>query len=441
MKFLASRQKTDDLLQEWAGQKRLVMASHFFWSQGTKEQRSQTGLFQTLLSQILVQCPQLMSFLPEERRRGSSAPFKNPWSLSDLFECFSALSSAPLPSTRICIFVDGLDEYDGNHRELTEILKVLARSTDIKICASSRPWVEFISAFGDLDCKIAVQDLTAHDILTFVSDNLSSHEGFKDLSAQHGTEARELVQDIAHKAQGVFLWVYLVVRSLIRGMGNKDTLQDLRRRLNELPDDLERYFHLMMGSIEGIYRQKTANIFQVLLQAGTTVPVLAFHFLEEEAANPDYALGAVCVDGADHLEALKKHQLIAQCRDLVHITPWSDGASAPFRYAAGFLHRTVADYFKTPGPEALLSERSGRDFDPRVSLCRSFVASLKHIFASGGVRKHNLDFVVEDLTAGVLRFALEIELVSRRAEKCLLDSLDAAIPELFGERRIMIEDC
>ncbi len=78
MKFLASRQKTDDLLQECAGQKRLVMASHFFWSQGTKEQRSQTGLFQTLLSQILVQCPRLMSFLPEERRRASSAPFKNP---------------------------------------------------------------------------------------------------------------------------------------------------------------------------------------------------------------------------------------------------------------------------------------------------------------------------------------------------------------------------
>ncbi len=153
-------------------------------------------------------------------------------------------------------------------------------------------------------------------------------------------------------------------------------MQDLRRRLNELPDDLERYFHLMMGSMEGIYRRKTAKIFQVLLQAGTTVPVLAFHFLEEEAANPDYALGAVCVDGADDLEDLKKHQLIAQCRDLVHITPWSDGASAPFRYAAGFLHRTVADYFKTPGPEALLSERSGRDFDPRVSLCRSFVASL-----------------------------------------------------------------
>ncbi len=98
-----------------------------------------------------------------------------------------------------------MDEYDGNHRELTEILKVLARSADIKICASSRPWVEFISAFGDVDWKIAVQDLTAHDILTFVSDNLSSHEGFKDLSAQHGTEAKELVQDVAHKAQGVFL--------------------------------------------------------------------------------------------------------------------------------------------------------------------------------------------------------------------------------------------
>jgi hypothetical protein len=429
MKFLLSRQKTDSLLHDWAGQKQLVTASHFFWSQGTKEQRSQTGLFQTLLSQILVQCPELISLLPEPRQRGL-VPSHAPWSLSELFGCFSAMSSASLPNTRICLFVDGLDEYDGDHPQLADILQVLAKSTNIKICASSRPWVEFITAFGDLEWKLAVQDLTGHDILTYVSDNLKSHKSFKELASQPGAEAEELIRDITDRAQGVFLWVYLVVRSLIRGMGNKDTLQDLQMRLNELPDDLERYFTLMMDSIEGLYRQRTAKIFRVLLQAEMVLPVLTFHFLDEEAINPDYALGEVLVDVSKNPERLKRHQLIAQCRDLVHITRLTPEAPIPFKYGVGFLHRTVADYFRTSGPEALLIKRSGQGFDPRLSLCRAFLAQFK-VMVTGNAQipsdaSRNL---LMGFAAGIVHFALQIELVSRRSEKKILDSLDAAILE------------
>ncbi|KAK3293183.1 uncharacterized protein B0H64DRAFT_476757 [Chaetomium fimeti] len=430
MKFLLSRQRTDSLLRDWAGQKQLIMASHFFWSQGTKEQRSQTGLFQTLLSQILVQCPQLISFLPKRRQHTLLATHA-PWSLPELLECFSALSSASLPNTRICLFVDGLDEYDGDHRELIGILQVLAKSTNIKICASSRPWVEFISAFGDLQWKLAVQDLTGHDILTYVSDNLKSHKGFKELSSQAGNGAEKLIRDITNKAQGVFLWVYLVVRSLIRGMGNKDTLQDLQVRLNELPDDLERYFTLMMDSIEGLYRQRTAKVFRVLLQTETTVPVLTFHFLDEEAVNPDYALGDVVVDVSKNPEDLKQHQLIAQCRDLVHITRLTLNTPIPFKYGVGFLHRTVADYFKTPGLEALLIERSGQDFDPRLSLCRSLLAQFKTIVTGNiAIRSDVAHALLREFTAGIIHFTVEIEYVNRRSEKRILDSLDATIVSL-----------
>ncbi len=427
MKFLLSHQKTKDLLCDWAGQKQLVTASHFFWSQGTKEQRSQTGLFQTLLSQILAQCPRLISFLSKLRRE-SSLPPKTPWSLSELFECFSALSSAPLPNIRICLFVDGLDEYDGDHRELTGILQTLSHSTGIKICASSRPWVEFISAFGDVNWKLAVHDLTREDILTYVSDNLNSHERFEDLSLQHGTQTEELMQEIISKAQGVFLWVYLVVRSLLRGLGNKDVLQDLRMRLDEFPEDLERYFGLMMDSIEAIYRQRTAKVFRVLLQAESEVPVITFHFMDEEEINPDYALGVVRLDVANSPEELKSHQLTAQCRDLIHITKYRYQDDPLCNYGVGFLHRTVADYFKTSTLDAMLRERSGRDFDPRLSLCRSSLAQFKSITAAVDMPNPlHSDY----LALRIVHLALQTELVSNRAEKKILDSLHTASREFF----------
>jgi hypothetical protein len=439
MKFLLSHQKTDELLRGWAGQKQLVMASHFFWSQGTMEQRSLAGLFQTLLSQILVQCPQLISVLPKQRQD----PFvmhQTPWSLPELSGCFSALCSASLINTRICLFVDGLDEYDGDHRELTEVFHALTQSKDVKICASSRPWVEFISAFGEFNWKLAVHKLTSHDILTYVSDNLKSHKSFKDLSLEHGAKAEELVMEITKKAQGVFLWVYFVVRSLVRGMGNKDTLQDLRMRLNELPGDLERYFSLMMGSIERIYYRRTAKVLRVLLHAETTVPVLTFYFLDEEEVNPDYAFSAVCIDHAKQPEELKRHQLIAQCRDLVHITSTLVGGPASFRHGVGFLHRTVADYLKTAGPEALLSERLGQHFDPRLSLCRSFLAQFK-IILTGLDKRQGAHLLLQQLAAGIVHFAREMELVNRRSEKQIFDNLDAAVPKSLWASITGVRDC
>lgn len=40
---------------------------------------------------------------------------------------------------RFCFFIDGLDEYDGDHEDVIQLLHDLARGKNVKICASSRP--------------------------------------------------------------------------------------------------------------------------------------------------------------------------------------------------------------------------------------------------------------------------------------------------------------
>lgn len=53
MKYLISHPDTDGNLQSWANGARLVTASYFFWNAGTDMEKSQEGLLQSLLHEVL----------------------------------------------------------------------------------------------------------------------------------------------------------------------------------------------------------------------------------------------------------------------------------------------------------------------------------------------------------------------------------------------------
>ena len=58
---------------------------------------------------------------------------------------------------------------------------------------------------------------------------------------------------IVDKAEGVFLWVYQVVRSSLEGLRNEDGIKDLRRRLDLMPADFEKYFTHIFSTLEPFY--------------------------------------------------------------------------------------------------------------------------------------------------------------------------------------------
>jgi len=66
---------------------------------------------------------------------------------------------------------------------------------------------------------------------------------FSKISAANTSK---LVREIATKADDVFLWVKLVVVSLLRGLQNKDNDSDLQKRLMELPNDLSALYEIMI---------------------------------------------------------------------------------------------------------------------------------------------------------------------------------------------------
>ncbi|KAK1489449.1 hypothetical protein CCUS01_03497 [Colletotrichum cuscutae] len=294
MKFISGHDKTLQLANTWAGPNQLVIASHFFWGIRKGLQSSQEGLLRALLFQITVKYPELIPDVFPERYASSTLTLDS-WTIEELLDAFGRLRSAPLCTKRILMFIDGFDEYKGNHKDLLNFLDNIVQASGLKICCASRPWRLFEDAYGNSLNHIRMDQLTAKDMtichkkrahsmwaaLTtsisrdtiYVRDVLGQHEHYHCLLKTHQKEAAKLIEIISQKSEGVFFWVALVVKSLARGLDNWDDLAILQKRVAGFPSDLEEFFQRMLDSIEDVYREAASRTFSMLLLADMPVPV------------------------------------------------------------------------------------------------------------------------------------------------------------------------
>jgi hypothetical protein len=159
MKYLFENPHTRDLLTSWVGEVSLVVAGFFFWYPGTDIQKSQNGLLRSLLFQILVQQPKLIPIVfPNswrkyqarelEKRKPSRLNEGTQWNFfvedintgrKELIRAITKATTQDVFPLKVCLFVDGLDEFVGDHSEIVGVFKMLASSPFTKLCLSSRP--------------------------------------------------------------------------------------------------------------------------------------------------------------------------------------------------------------------------------------------------------------------------------------------------------------
>lgn len=110
---------------------------------------------------------------------------------------------------------------------------------------------------------------------------------------------------IIYKAEGVFLWVELVVNDLIKGLKNNDTLEELRERLDLMPSDIEDLYSHMLSKIDKIYQTQAAKLFQMALsdqRCSLTLFTLALALFRRSTRITDVGLS----DLISYCEAAKK---------------------------------------------------------------------------------------------------------------------------------------
>ena len=385
MNYVANEPRTQEMLQSWAGDTRLIVAKYFFWNAGAPMQKSQQGLLQSLLREIYGQCPELVPVV---------CPFRwnryyeigATWTRVELSEAFRNLSQQRLLKLKFCFFVDGVDEYDGeDHSHIVGVLKDLNASPCVKVCLSSRPWNIFIAAFGaSTDQRLLLEDHNGDDIQKYIQNRFESDKQFALLQSRD-PRSSELVDQIVRNAQGVFLWVRIVVSNLLRGLSNDDNLSDLHKRLQSFPTTLKAYFQHMFDSIDDFYREETSEILLICLEGIQPLSLLALWFYEQERVTPDYALRAKrsplsSTDVVTIFESIHK-RINARGQDLLEIETDTTNLEH-LMYTVRFSHRTVKDFLSTPDMLAKLTSWKSEHFDARATLCKATLAIVKSLPSS-----------------------------------------------------------
>jgi hypothetical protein len=320
---------------------------------------------------------------------------------------------------KLAIFIDGIDEFEGDHRDISIFLRSIV-SPRVKLVVSSRPLNACLEALADCP-KLRLQDLTKRDMEAYVHGELTSHRLMVGLAQRFPTSDSDsdLSVQITEKAEGVFLWVKLVVCLLIEGLENGDDLTELQARLKALPSDLRDLYKRMFGKMQATYRKQAAVIFQLLrrwdeavhdqllpglvLSYATGSPLNVFNLSNTPITNDVYDWT---------MKALEK-RITSRCCGL-HEIRYTRGKDRPSGASltdtlfinevhwtsVTYLHRTVAEFMKVDEvweEICALTQDTSMAFDASTNLASACIFLM-------GLGRNYKDNTVEWYLACIARF-------------------------------------
>jgi hypothetical protein len=203
----------------------------FFDARGETLEKSLEGLYRSLLYQILTKFPRLQELLR------ASEPQPQAWSVESLKAMFTQ-TVMNLDQDRLTCLIDALDECpEAEIRDLIDFFEELGEAVtdkkiEFRVCFSSRHYPHVTME----NCQHLLLDGQAgheQDIAKYVKSKLKVR---KDKT---GENLRDAVQN---KAQGVFMWVVLVVRILNEERDRGCNIAGLRKCLDRIPSELHKLF-------------------------------------------------------------------------------------------------------------------------------------------------------------------------------------------------------
>ncbi|KAK5652264.1 hypothetical protein OQA88_10612 [Cercophora sp. LCS_1] len=336
MKYLSDHSGTLAKLREWAGGRDLVVASFFFWRPGSPMQKSLHGLYRSILHDVLKSRPELVQtefLIPEKDVRAAFTRLVGSTNLVAK-HCF-------------CFFIDGLDEYQetaqNDHKEMVNLLTSWTTKSprDVKVCASSREHNVFMNAFS-ADKRLRLHELTSFDMEVYAQDKL---DGISDEQA-----IKSVARAITNKAEGIFLWVALVVKQMRDQLENGADADTLIHLVDSLPDELDNLYEYILKSLSKSDRKRAYQTLAIVAPSKRwrlPVSLFAYSFLDNYnhnktfAERDDFSQKGMCGMTFEERVLLGRKRLNGWCKGLV------ESASTIY-----YTHRTI-DYTHRSIPEFL----------------------------------------------------------------------------------------
>lgn len=272
--------------------------TYFFHERGSRLQHTMGGMLREILHSLLDGIPELKPFFRDIYRSArASRPLKSPdvdfeWDEDVTMGLLRNILEQNRVDAAVLIFIDAIDEYSGtpgNYGPVIRFLQMIQRRSAnstffVKICFSGRPEQIYLDHFSDVP-GFYIQDYTRADILNVISSEVQAHPRMAR-TIQHGSEADQIAvsnlrDSLARLANGVFLWVRLVLEDLLNEYTDGASLQELNDHLNQVPPDLERYYDYILAkmsakNIKPEYAKERETMLEILRAADGSLSLVQF---------------------------------------------------------------------------------------------------------------------------------------------------------------------
>ncbi|KAK7699919.1 hypothetical protein SLS64_011350 [Diaporthe eres] len=314
VKYILADERTKRYLDIWCPGCAIV--SHYFWLPGPPMQRNMEGLLCSLLYQLLKEnSDAFMQVISSDSGQKTSY---TDWSSAELHSALMrALDSC---ENGVCLFLDGIDEIkpeDGTKDGIPEFLNwalELSQRSKIKLCLASRPDPHILETRLSRYPRLRLQDLNYQDLMAYAKGRVKIPE--EAISA----EKNDLIQHLADKAEGVFLWLILAIKSVNEGFRNDDSAATMEERIDRLPLGLDSLYKDMWARAgadnPSEYRQTAALYFKLLLapivRLTRGVGINTFDIMLATTCLADHVLHAI----ADPSKLVREDDMLQQCREV-----------------------------------------------------------------------------------------------------------------------------
>ena len=196
----------------------------------------------------------------------------------------------------------------------------------------------------------------------------------------------------------------------------------------------------MLLSVEGVYREQTAQTFSFALTVSRPMSFLTYSFLDDEAlldarenALPTRLTLSEILTRKDDV----RRRLSGRCKGLLElvendpirdelymIQPKGIYGYSCYHPRVDFLHRTVYDFMSSKEMQKMLAENLKPDFDANMLLCKANLAQLKALDYDE-LAKNN--WLPTNLLEDLLFFVHSLEATHRTPQLALLDEVQALV--------------
>ncbi|KAH6649519.1 hypothetical protein F5144DRAFT_635127, partial [Chaetomium tenue] len=327
-----------------------VVCGFFFNARGAAMEKSLEAMFRTLLHQLLQQDPilyrRLEPFHSDMKVVMNTQVRVVDWTRETLMQMFEITVQSP--GLTGLIYIDALDEGEGFLPsfifQFLESQLLESHEVSLRICLSSRP-SNFINhrkwTTIDLGESNSV-DIKAY-ALTELSKTAESCPGMG-----YESIVPKIAENILLKAQGVFLWVKLVVKELLAAMNDYEPAGTIYDILSATPADLWELFLSCLQKVKEDDRLEAIRILQIVLVAAR--PLTIEELMEIMAvASVVTPLGSK-PDAQDAVRTREqmKIRVFNLCRGLVEVaeTDRNFDIGIHLTTEVQFMHQSVKDFLR-----------------------------------------------------------------------------------------------